>query len=86
MRQLVMSANDTLSLLPSWQPDQFADDTLKRHMSELHIPAIRGRPGLLLHNLGEERTKLDANRISRIPDIFLPGQHTYVTSDPSGYF
>jgi hypothetical protein len=76
-----MNANDIPSLLPSWKPGQFADDTLKRHMSELQIPAVRGRPSLLLHNLGEERTKLDTDRISRIPDIFLPEQHTYVTLD-----
>lgn len=82
-----MSANDTRSLLPSWKPDQFADDTLKRHISKLRIPGVRGRPSLLLHNLGEKKTKLDANRISRIPNIFLTnGQHTYVTLDPSGYF
>ena len=82
-----MIANDIASLLPSWKPKQSADATLKRHVSELHIPAVGGRPSLLLHNLGEERTELDKNRISRIPDIFLAdGQHTYVTSHPSGYF
>ena len=86
MRQLVMNANKTPSLLPSWKPDQIVDDTLERHLSELHIPTVRGRPSLLLHNLGEERTKLDTNRISRISDIFLHEQHTYVTSGRSGYF
>ena len=87
MRELVTSADDIASLLPSWKPKQSADATLKRHVSELHIPAVCGRPSLLLHNLGEQRTGLDTNRISRIPDIFLAGgQHTYVTSQPSGYF
>jgi len=86
MWQLIMSANDPPLLLPSWKPDQIANDTLERCMSELHIPTVRGRPSLLLHNLGEERTKLDKNCDLQIPDIFLHGQHMYVTSDRSGYF
>jgi hypothetical protein len=87
MQGLVMDANDITSLLPSWKSKHSEDAILKNHVSELHIPAVRGRPSLLLHNLGEQKTKLDANRISRIPDIFLnDGRHTYVTSRPSRHF
>lgn len=50
-------------------------------MSKLCIPAIGGnRPSLLLHNLGEDKTELEKERISRIPRIFRPEEHTYVAS------
>ncbi len=78
-----MNANDIPSFLPSWQPEPSADDALKQHMSKLCIPAVRGnRPSLLLHNLGEDKTRLEKERISRIPDIFCSGEHRYAASHP----
>jgi len=81
IQELVNSVDDIPSFLPSWKPGPSADEAFKRHMSKLCIPAIGGnRPSLLLHNLGEDKTELEKERISRIPRIFRPEEHTYVAS------
>ena len=81
IQKLVNSVNNVPLFLPSWQPDPSADEAFKRHMSKLCIPAIgENRPGLLLHKLGENKTKLDKKRLLRIPGIFRRHEHTYVAS------
>jgi hypothetical protein len=44
------------------------------------------QPSLLLHNLGEEKNKLDKDRATRVSNIFRGGEHRYVISRPSVYF
>jgi hypothetical protein len=86
MRALVEKAGDVPSFLPSWEPPSFADEELSRHVSGLRIPVVSsGRPSLLLHELGEEKSKLDKDRTARIPAIFSFSHHTYVTRHLSTY-
>ena len=81
MQELVKSANNIPSFLLSWEPDPSADEAFKRYMSKLCIPAIgENRPCLLLHNLGEDKTKLEKERMSRFPGVFRRQEHTYVAS------
>jgi hypothetical protein len=76
-----MNVNNVPLFLPSWEPVPSADEAFKRHMSKLCIPAIgENRPGLLLHKLGENKTKLDKKHLLRIPGIFRRHEHTYVAS------
>jgi len=80
-QELVNSVDDIPSFLPSWEPDPSADEAFKRHTSKLCIPAIgENRPSLLLHRLGEEKTKLEHERNLRIPGVFRGQEHTYVAS------
>ena len=78
MKELVMSANNFFSSLPYWEPDPSADAVF--NISKLCMPAIgENRPSLLLHNLGENKTNLEQERILRIPSISRRQEHTYVT-------
>jgi hypothetical protein len=80
MRKLVENAKNIPSLLPSWKLSPSADPNLAQHISELCIPTVSGgRPSLLLHDLGEEKSNLDRDRIARIPHIFSFASHTCVT-------
>jgi len=60
MRDLVTNANNIPSFFPSWQIKMFVDEPFRKHVSDLCIPAVSGgQPSLLLHSLGEERSKLE---------------------------
>jgi hypothetical protein len=77
MQKLVKEANHLPSLLPTWKGGH---EDLAEHISKLGIPLISGgQPSLLLHDLGEEKDKLDRDRTERIPDIFSFANHRYVT-------
>jgi len=65
MQKLVKKAKHVPSLLPSWKPEFPIDVNLAKHISELHIPTVSGRPSLLLHALGEEGGLYD-DRIARV--------------------
>ena len=81
IQELVNSVDDIPLFLPSWKLDPSADEAFKCHISKLCIPAIgQNRPSLLLHNLGENKTKLEKEHISRIPGVFRHWEHMYVAS------
>jgi hypothetical protein len=80
MRRLVMNAKHVPSLIPSWNPAPSADKGLAEHISKLCTPTGEdSRPSLLLHDLGEEKSALDKERVARIPHIFSFGSHMCVT-------
>jgi hypothetical protein len=79
MRSLIENADDVSFVIPTWQPSADFDQDMATHLSKLKIPGVpMNRPNLLLHNLGEERTKNDRDRLARIPTIFRPEDNTYV--------
>jgi hypothetical protein len=79
MRQLVKNAKKISSLLPPWNPGSLNKD-LEKRILQLQIPTVSsGGPSLLLHDLGEEKSSLDTERIARIPDVFSFAKHTWVT-------
>src|SRR5271154_5508782 len=79
MKKLLEEAGHVPSLIPSWKPDERTSEDLAKHISELCIPInSAGNPNMLLHDLGEERDDLDAQRNARIPNILSSTHHTCV--------
>lgn len=67
--------------LPVWPPDGVSiGGTYRRHLTKLKIPALKGRPSLLLHNWG--RFKSDPILKERLDNVFMPNNHTSVTLVP----
>jgi len=74
MKNLIASAPSVSSLIPSWKLPGTkaypANEDLAEHIRRLAIPSVNGTPGLLLHDLGEERNEQDRERMEHIPEIF----------------
>jgi len=78
MQQLIKNADDVSLLLPLWTNEN-AVPALAKHISNLKIPSTHGgQPSLLLHNLGEEKSRADSERFERITEILSPDYHTCV--------
>ena len=61
--------------LPTWTPsdEEFSPEALQ-HIEKLNIPCVKGKPNLLLHDLGS--FKLDEKLGRRLANIFMPYNHT----------
>jgi hypothetical protein len=74
MKKLIASAPSVSSLIPSWKLQGTkaypANEDLAKHIRRLAIPSVNGTPGLLLHDLGEERNEQDRQRMEHISEIF----------------
>lgn len=65
--------------LPLWSPQPgVMSDATSEHISKLRIPFLKGKPNVLLHDLGS--FKDDPTLAARINNIFMPNNHTQVTS------
>jgi hypothetical protein len=62
--------------LPLWipQPEFDVDPEIVAHLTSLKIPCLKGKPNLLLHDLGSftRAPLLD----KRLKNIFMPNNHT----------
>lgn len=62
--------------LPSWTPssDSSLDAEIVTHLTSLSIPCLKGKPNLLLHDLGSFTR--DPLLDKRLKNIFMPNNHT----------
>jgi hypothetical protein len=82
MRELVQKAGDVSSLIPSWRTHRdFDQKEMAEHVAQLQMPSMVGRPSFLLHDLGEEKTKMDRDRLARVSDVFRLDEDVYVPPD-----
>ena len=64
--------------LPVWSPpDGSMDPEIAGHLESLHIPCLKGKPNLLLHDLGSFQD--DESLQKRLRNIFMPNNHTCVS-------
>jgi len=72
-------------ILPLWfPPSDIMDPELVAHLTSLRIPLLRGKPNLLLHDLG--RFSSDFLLEKRLSNIFMPNNHTSVSYSEIFYF
>ncbi|KAF8808854.1 hypothetical protein BYT27DRAFT_7285678 [Phlegmacium glaucopus] len=66
-------------VLPTWSPsgDYLEPETIA-HLNSLKIPLLKGKPNLLLHDLGS--FTLDALLEKRLKNIFMPNNHTFLVN------
>lgn len=63
--------------LPVWaQDDASMNHNIRRHLTNLRIPTLKGKPNLLLHELG--CFKNDPLLKRRLNNVFMPNNHTSV--------
>lgn len=69
-------------VLPTWSPPEGSvnEDTAE-HLASLKIPSLKGKPNLLLHDLG--RFTRDKQLERRLKNIFMSNNHTCVSSLPT---
>ena len=66
-------------ILPTWSPsDVFLEPETIAHLNSLKIPSLKGKPNLLLHDLGSFTR--DALLERRLRNIFMPNNHTFAKS------
>lgn len=71
MKRLVMGD----IVLPTWSPPQdFVDAETVSHLAFLKIPCLKGKPNLLLHDLGSFARDVELER--RLKNIFMANNHT----------
>lgn len=64
--------------IPTWTPpDVDIDPADQRHITNLKIPILGGKPSLLLHNWGLFSSNPSLKK--RLENIFMPNSHTWVT-------
>ena len=65
-------------VLPTWSPpsDVFLEPDTINHLNSLKIPSLKGKPNLLLHDLGSFTRDVQLER--RLRNIFMPKNHTFV--------
>ena len=64
-------------VLPTWSPsDIFLEPETITHLNSLKIPSLKGKPNLLLHDLGSFIQDVLLER--RLRNIFMPNNHTFV--------
>jgi hypothetical protein len=72
----LVTGNISFSL---WSPSPGSmDDEMAKHIEALHIPCLKGKPNVLLHDLGS--FKNDPALARRLKNIFMPNNHTFVSS------
>ncbi|KJA20635.1 hypothetical protein HYPSUDRAFT_141950 [Hypholoma sublateritium FD-334 SS-4] len=75
MKRLVMGD----IVLPTWSPSQdFVDADTVSHLSLLKIPCLKGKPNLLLHDLGSFARDVELER--RLKNIFMANNHTFLVN------
>jgi len=62
--------------LPVWQPNESFEENVTSHLSGLRIPELKGKPNLLLHDLGSFQE--DKTLAQRLENIFMANSHSYV--------
>jgi len=64
--------------LPLWTPSSESDldPEIVDHLTSLSIPCLKGKPNLLLHDLGSFTR--DPILDKRLKNIFMPNSHTWV--------
>jgi len=63
--------------LPLWSPGPGSmDSEMAKHIEALRIPYLKGKPNVLLHDLGS--FKDDPVLVGRLKNIFMPNSHTFV--------
>ena len=76
MRRLVVGD----IVLPTWSPySVYQESETLAHLNSLKIPSLKGRPNLLLHDLGSFTH--DDLLEKRLRNIFMPNNHTFVISN-----
>jgi hypothetical protein len=88
MQNLVKEAGRR-PFLPIWIPRTRSDDTdtaFRDHIKRLAIPAVQGRPSLILHDLGSETSAISQKQAEYIDDIFSLDCHTCVGNYDSMHF
>lgn len=60
--------------MPVWLPNDYCDPTFLSHLERLRIPCLKGKPNLLLHDLGSFQD--DPVLQKRLQNIFMPNNHT----------
>ncbi|KIM37392.1 hypothetical protein M413DRAFT_20297 [Hebeloma cylindrosporum] len=65
-------------ILPLWSPPSDMDPELVAHLTSLRIPLLKGKPNLLLHDLG--RFSSDFLLEKRLSNIFMPNNHTFLVN------
>ncbi|KAF8901314.1 hypothetical protein CPB84DRAFT_1777551, partial [Gymnopilus junonius] len=64
-------------ILPTWEPSlDYLDTETFLHLKQLKIPSLKGKPNLLLHDLGSFTQ--DGLLESRLQNIFMPNNHTFL--------
>jgi len=65
-------------ILPVWSPaaDSILDSDTVAHLIALQMPCLKGKPNLLLHDLGSFTR--DELLDKRLKNIFMANNHTYV--------
>ena len=65
-------------VLPTWSPSTVHDQDpeIIAHLNSLRIPSLKGKPNLLLHDLGSFTCDVLLER--RLRNIFMPNNHTFV--------
>jgi len=64
-------------VFPVWTPSsesQSLDPKIATHLASLRIPCLKGKPNLLLHELGTFRSDVVLEK--RLNNIFMPNNHT----------
>ncbi|EAU81607.2 hypothetical protein CC1G_02623 [Coprinopsis cinerea okayama7 len=64
--------------LPSWRPPNDLDEEVVQHLVGLRIPSLKGKPNILLHDLGafqEDKVLQD-----RLKNIFMANNHTFLVN------
>ncbi|CAA7263844.1 unnamed protein product [Cyclocybe aegerita] len=65
--------------LPAWTPiDDKLDPEIISHLTSLRIPCLKGKPNLLLHDLGSFTREPLLER--RLKNIFMPNNHTFLVN------
>ncbi|PPR06272.1 hypothetical protein CVT24_000891 [Panaeolus cyanescens] len=66
--------------LPNWTTSisQFQDPQVVEHLNGLRIPCLKGKPNLLLHDLGHFKQSPDLQ--TRLNNIFMPNNHTFLVN------
>ncbi len=72
IRQSIVSVVDGSKSPEIWSPE--ADFPFRRHLARLRIPLLKGKPCLLLHNLGSPRKGKTLQ--NRLEHVFMPNSHT----------
>jgi len=61
-------------VLPLWTPSDDLNPETIAHLTSLRIPSLKGKPNLLLHDLGSFTRDVIFEK--RLKNIFMPNNHT----------
>ncbi|KAF9446423.1 hypothetical protein P691DRAFT_627847, partial [Macrolepiota fuliginosa MF-IS2] len=79
IEESIVRAVDGRVSVPVWTPeDTSTSQGIRRHIANLRIPTMKGRPNLLLHEWGS--FKSDPVLKGRLGNIFMPNNHTFLVN------